>query len=289
MKQRGIPVIGMDYMFMTKKPDKEHLVYPIIVLKDSESGGIWAIPTSRKGLGGIRVVDRIVEIVNGLGYSKVVLKSDQEFFLKEVEIEVRKELWNETIEYQKKIKAIKEGGSAGGSTEAASSCGGMVLIENSPVGESQANGMVEKAVQDIQGFIRAAKFQLEKRTGDKITSGDTVWSWIIDYAAKVYRNFHVHGRDKKTTTQRIRDNVDVVPIAEFGESILWKPAKTVVVHKDGVRWRKGVWYGFPRGASIFPNFLNIEITHFVQSAHRTAFENSQIRSNNVLIPPFNEP
>ena len=48
VKERGVLVIAMDYMSMTKNPKAEHLVYPIIVIKDSKSGGIWTIPTSRK-------------------------------------------------------------------------------------------------------------------------------------------------------------------------------------------------------------------------------------------------
>ena len=111
--------------------------------------------------------------------------------------------------------------------------------------------MVEKAIQDIQGFIRAAKFQLEKRTASKITSNDTIWSWIIDYSAMIYRNYHIHGSDKKATTQRIRDDIRLLPIAELGERILWKPAKTVMVDKDEVRWRQGIWLGFIEGRNEY--------------------------------------
>ena len=108
------------------------------------------------------MVERIVDTINGLGYPKIVIKSDQEFSLREVQIEARKEVWNEMLNYQNKIKSSKEGLSSSRSNENVVSFGGEVMIENSPVGESQANGMVEKAIQDVQGYIRAAKFQLEK-------------------------------------------------------------------------------------------------------------------------------
>lgn len=74
-------MVDMDYMFMTTKPDKEHLVYPIIVMTDFQSGGIWTIPTNRNRPSGINVVERMVEVINGLGYSKVVLNPDQYFSL----------------------------------------------------------------------------------------------------------------------------------------------------------------------------------------------------------------
>ena len=90
-------------MFMTSTPDGDHLVYPILVMKDDTSGGIWTISTSRKGISGFNVVKRIVDIIGGLGYPKTILKSDQEFAIQNVQVEVRKELWNEMIVMQKKI------------------------------------------------------------------------------------------------------------------------------------------------------------------------------------------
>ena len=154
---RGFPVIGLDYMFMTPKPSGEHLVYPILVIKDSKSGGIWTIPTSRKGITGFNVVARITEIIVKLGYPKVMLKSDQEVSMKDIQKEVRKELWSEMMILQKKIKENREGNSSGSSSDSIinSGFGGEIILENSPVGESQAIGMVEKAIQYVQGYIRA--------------------------------------------------------------------------------------------------------------------------------------
>ena len=42
-----------------------------------------------------------------------------------------------------------------------------------------------------------------------------------------------------------------MPIAEFGESILWKPAKTVTVHKDEPKWKSGIWLGFIEGKNEY--------------------------------------
>ena len=33
-------------------------------------------------------------------------------------------------------------------------------------------------------------------------------------------------------------------IVELGETIYWKPAKTVILDKDIEKWRSGVWLGF---------------------------------------------
>ena len=43
---RGVPIFGIDYMFLN---GEDNLSYPIVVINDSESGGIWAVPVMRKG------------------------------------------------------------------------------------------------------------------------------------------------------------------------------------------------------------------------------------------------
>ena len=42
-----MPVLSMDYMFMNEKTDDYN--FPILVLHDSESEGVWAIFVKRKG------------------------------------------------------------------------------------------------------------------------------------------------------------------------------------------------------------------------------------------------
>ena len=58
--ERELSVVPMDYMFMSTKPDDEQLMYPILVMKDKKSGGIWTIPTDRKGKSGLNVAPRII-------------------------------------------------------------------------------------------------------------------------------------------------------------------------------------------------------------------------------------
>ena len=44
-KERGIPIFCIDYMFLN---GKESLSYPVLVMTESISGGIWAISVKRK-------------------------------------------------------------------------------------------------------------------------------------------------------------------------------------------------------------------------------------------------
>ena len=58
------------------------------------------------------------------------------------------------------------------------------------------------------------------------------------------RCFGKHPSDGKTPRVRITGNASIPNLAHFGECILFKPAKTVVVGKDEPRWRNGVFLGF---------------------------------------------
>ena len=45
---RGVAQFCMDYMRMTKKPESAKVVHPILVLKETVTGGTWALATIRK-------------------------------------------------------------------------------------------------------------------------------------------------------------------------------------------------------------------------------------------------
>ena len=46
---RESEVFSLDYMYMTSKPTTEELAHPILVIKARVSGGVWALPVTRKG------------------------------------------------------------------------------------------------------------------------------------------------------------------------------------------------------------------------------------------------
>ena len=69
--------------------------------------------------------------------------------------------------------------------------GGVVILENSPVGESQSNGLVEKAVQEVQYQIRKMKMQLEQNMASKLSNDSPIWPWLIQYAAQVIHTFKI--------------------------------------------------------------------------------------------------
>ena len=65
-----------------------------------------------------------------------------------------------------------------------------IVLEESPVKESQANGAIENAIRQVQGQIRATKDCLESRLGAKITGEDTIFPWLVSHAAAKINRYH---------------------------------------------------------------------------------------------------
>ena len=101
-----------------------------------------------------------------------------------------------------------------------------IVYEESPVGESNANGSIERANQTIQAQIRAIKDYTERQIGATIGLGSSVLKWLVRHAAWTLTTFHV-GSDGKTAHQRIRGQPFNQQIVAFGEQILLKPHKTI--------------------------------------------------------------
>ena len=100
-----------------------------------------------------------------------------------------------------------------------------IVYEESAVGDSNANGSIERANQTIQGQIRAIKDDTERQIGATIGLESSVLKWLVRHAAWTLTTLHV-GSDGETAHQRIRGKPFNQQIAAFGEQILFKPHKT---------------------------------------------------------------
>ena len=126
---------------------------------------------------------------------------------------MRKELWDEIIEVTKQTKEIKEGTIK---DDFIKPTGGEVILENSPVGESQSNGFVENAIREVQNQVRKLKNQLELNTATKIGAKSQIIPWLVRYAAQTIHSFKVHKIDGRTSRQRIRSDPTIPEIPKFG-------------------------------------------------------------------------
>ena len=179
-------MISMDYMYLNEKNDTNN--NPVLVVHDSLSEGVWAIPVQKKGDDNY-VRKRVCEIIQRLGYSRIIIMSDQEFASGDLEERVRREEFKKFEKWQDEIKE---------------ECGCQVVIQKSPVGESAANGKVENAIQRVQDQIRAIKLDVEINANTRINPDQPAWPWLIEFAAQTILYWRIGGDDGLTAIQRIR-------------------------------------------------------------------------------------
>ena len=120
-----------------------------------------------------------------------------------------------------------------------------IVYEESPVGDSNTNGSIERAIQTIQAQIRAIKDYTGRQIGATIGVNSAVLKWLVRHAAWTLTTFHI-GSDGKTAHQPIRGKPFNQRIAAFGEQVLFTPDKTAgPLQKLAVNdWMDGCSLGF---------------------------------------------
>ena len=111
----------------------------MLVMVDRKSSGICASVVPKKGVGGGFAVKQVHRDIRKFGHRhKITLRSDGEPAIKSL------------FEKVANIRAAE------------------TLLENSPVGDSQANGQIENGVQRIENQFRAIRLALEARLESKV-------------------------------------------------------------------------------------------------------------------------
>ena len=131
----SIPGISVDYIWLKGKKgdgDDENKGNPILVMRCSQSKLTWSKVVLRKGVEPYSV-KFACDMMAFSGHRKVILKSDGE----------------------SSITALKDAIKA--------TCDVSMGVEVSPMGDSQANGEVERAIQTVQGQVRTMKSALDSK------------------------------------------------------------------------------------------------------------------------------
>ena len=154
----------------------------------------------------------IIKDITKIGYKKIVIKGDNEPAIHSLQEEVRVRREDETV------------------------------IENSPVGQSQSNGVAERAVQAAGEQLRTIKLGLENRLKIRLPATHPVVAWMANHGADVLNKLAV-GPDGKTSYELIRGKRYNRPMVEFGERVLWHVPRRLRAKLD-LRWRLGVYVGY---------------------------------------------
>ena len=191
----------------------------------------------RKGSQTTYITQRVAKIISSLGYRDVVIKCDQEPAIKDLQRDIREEVWKELKQAAEDIKESK------GDGRVIVENGDSLMLESSPVGESQSNGVIERAIQSVQEQVRAIKNTIEEEAKMKIGSKSHIWPWLIEYAAFTLYAFKIDDDDGLTAMERTRGKTTHQTVVAFGERVMYKPSKTVRIEKAEPRWEDVLWLG----------------------------------------------
>jgi hypothetical protein len=219
----GMSEMHMDFMFIGQEGEPGVTV-PVLVVRERSTRMTMAAVVPTKSTGTF-VAKRVLAFMHevGIAYGDLVVKSDQEPAIKSIINEV-------------------------GRMRAASGCSGRYIDEDSPVGSSASNGVIERAVQSVQGMTRVLKSAVEERWKASIPTKHPVITWLVEYSAFLLNRFEVSS-DGKTSYERCKGKYAKTLGLEFGETLMWrrKPAGGALGKLTSL-WGTGMFLGI-RGKS----------------------------------------
>ena len=96
---------------------------------------------------------------------------------------------------------------------------GRTIKEESPKYSKGSNGVVERAVQEVEGQMRAIVLAFEERVGEQVDPREPIAQFIPEFAAFIINRLKV-GKDGKTAAERCKGKRATVVGLEFGEKFL---------------------------------------------------------------------
>ena len=206
---RRVPLIAFDYAGISDKGEVRKVgselqfepgdesATRILVIKDDKSQYCFAHVVPCKGVDKDRfTVECIVNDIIWMGYTKVMLKCDNEPAILKLLVEA---LWD------LRVKGELE----------------QVMTEHPPPYDPQCNGVAESAVKSWKGMFRTHKSALEERLGVRVPVRHPLIAWLVKFAADIL-SWQVRGHDAQTPYQRLRGKVFRSRLMGIGEACSYK-------------------------------------------------------------------
>eukprot|EP00971_Amphidinium_carterae_P352401 6492579-Amphidinium_carterae.1 len=212
-KPQESDIFAFDYGYMERQADlsgEEESASPILIGRDSRSSWTSAELVPTKGAGHPWPLESLLTVVRGLGYPRIILRTDGEPAI----LDLRSQLAAQ-LRVRHGIESVEE------------------LAE-----DSQANGLAEGAVRDMKAGIRTLYYAVQQAYGP-ISPRHPVLAFLVRHAAMCY-NLGRLGRDGSTPWQRLKGRQFGNSLTPFAEIVMWHcggPSRY-----DG-RWQHGMYLG----------------------------------------------
>ena len=164
--EHALPELHFDYV--TRDEGETQAMQ---VMRDTKTGMMFAHHVPKKGMSNVHGAREIIKDVEKLGYDKIILRSDDEAALKSIRAEVARIREKETV------------------------------LENSPVGDSKANGVAERAAHAFGEQFRVIREGLQQRLQVRIPGNHPLTSWMTEHSAD-FLNKCQCGEDGRTAYRR---------------------------------------------------------------------------------------
>ena len=190
---------------------------PVLVVRDRFTKGIFTHLVPCKGTEHFYPEAASLRDVKFLGYSRLVIKSDQEPSILALAEAVKNTLTSKGIDCQ---------------------------LESSPKGDSHgmSNGEAESAVGITQGLARTLKDYVEHKSGKVIDPKSPLLGWLIEHVGTLYTlyAYDESSKDGLTPYRKIKGRDWNIALPPFGECVYDRVRTT---HKLDVRWDTGIFLG----------------------------------------------
>ena len=172
-----------------------------LIVKDETTGWVAAHRCDCKGASDSWVVDQVKDDIDAMGHTAIVLKTDGEPAIVQVQQRIKELRVHETIH------------------------------QHPPAYDPQSNGAVERAVQEFMNTMRAMKLSLEQRLQVQMGMEWKAIDWMIEHCADIINHCLV-GHDGKTPYMRLMGKRSGRQWDEFGEQVFMKQMRHPTSHRN---------------------------------------------------------
>ena len=224
-QEREKDEIGMDYCFPRGVKDDAPKV---LAMRSRKDGTTLALVVPKKGLSEEWVAARIAKAIDDIGLDKVtmIVKSDGEPAMKAL---------------RRAVSRIRRAENKTG-----------VIEEEAQRADSASNGLIEKAVQEVEGMIRTLRKKVEMSTGATMKKGSAAMVWLIEHSANLISRYKV-GADGLVAYKRVKGKNPSNIVIPWGERVMYMPPKSTKIEdsegkkhdktKDDFRYNVGIYLG----------------------------------------------